>query len=88
MSKNIEEIVNKVIPEAPDYQSAGYCQGIDWARDLLKQALTEGKLVVPMSEENIMKVIRQYASDYEVDISTHRQFDLAKAIYKAKFNDK
>lgn len=84
--KNIEEIVNKIIPEAPDYQSAEYCQGIDWARDLLKQAITEGKLVVPMSEEEILKHFERYQEQHEeMNENSKLRAKCAKELYEAQF---
>lgn len=73
MSKNIEEIVESVLPY--DYK---YTSDYLHSRDLLKQALTEGKLVVPMSEEEIFKLLASKFYDLSVK-------DLAKAIYQTQF---
>jgi len=63
MSKNIEEIVDLVLPKEGIVEIASAAEKtmrrID--RDRLKQALTEGKLVVPMSEVELFKVLQQLA---------------------------
>ena len=51
MSKNIEEIVDEAMPKGTqDSNSVGFLAGVEFGRTCLKQALTEKKLVVPMSK--------------------------------------
>jgi len=77
MSKNIEEIVESVLPfhkmQTESHKTA--C-------DLLKQALAEKKLCVPLSEEEIREVIT-----FEAGLGASWTFScLAKAIHKAQFD--
>lgn len=88
MSKNIEEIVESVLPAGMvipiEDNDIGHPLGI--AKAMLKQALTKGKLVVPMSENQI----REMANDW-LALSLKESGGvngLAKRIYEAQFNDK
>ena len=87
MSKNIEEIVESVLPLCPK-------GGID--RIHLAQALTEKKLIQPLTLEAIKEKligqeiygIAEYDAENEVEyisISHKHADDLAKAIYERQF---
>jgi hypothetical protein len=84
MSKNIDEIVESVLPLRDQSVSSEYDEGAinqnDEDRESLKQALTEKKLVVPMSEEKIYLVLSN-AEAFE------SYKDLAKTIYQAQFKE-
>jgi len=55
MSKNIDEIVSEILPD--DYILGGASGIVQCCRGLLKQALTEKKLCVPLSVNQISKVL-------------------------------
>lgn len=79
MSKNIEDIVESVLPLCPK-------GGID--RIHLAQALTEKKLVVPMSEESIRKIIfdaMAWRGDERCFNEDQDSHTVAKAIYERQF---
>ncbi len=91
MSKNIDEIdrvVESVLPEqvyetVDDLNNGDQCEralyGYDFAQSQLKQALTEKKLCVPLSEEEILDIV------YEGMIHYRGNGGIAKAIYEAQF---
>jgi len=82
MSKNIEDIVESVLPEkmsiAFEYHEA-FCM-YQVARRSLKQALTEKKLVVPMSEEEIKILVGCEFNTYPKAV-----IRLAKKLYERQF---
>lgn len=82
MRTNIDEIVESVLPEfsyARFLSSAS--DGWYSSRALLKQALTEKKLCVPLSEEEIRRNIGGF---FTGGIAVYMG-GLAKAIYQAQF---
>jgi len=91
MSKNIEDIVNEILPQ--DFNSFPPIL----SRERLTQALAEGKLVVPLSEDAILKLINSAPKEYpffkgrqqpvKIPVWTvsNGEQELAKAIYQAQF---
>ncbi len=86
MSKNIEEIVNDISPipfiGSKNEQEQSINAGVNLANRAFKQALTEKKLCVPMSEESILKMIENHFNNGRWD------HELAEAIYQAQFGGK
>lgn len=89
MSKNIEDIVESVLPEqvyetVDDLNNGDQCEralyGYDFAQSQLKQALTEKKLVVPMSEEEIKILVGCEFNTYPKAV-----IRLAKKLYERQF---
>lgn len=77
MSKNIEEIVDFVMPKL---DSSSFREGIiirDADRKCLREALTEGKLVVPVSREKIKQIL----NDNDMENNVHK----AEALFQAQF---
>jgi thiamine phosphate synthase YjbQ (UPF0047 family) len=99
MSKNIDEIVEEILPMIAIYvKYVGdkvYVEDVQYeekslmnqatcnARTHLKQALTEKKLVVPLSEEKIFAVL--YSNDLSFEVSETRLRLVAEAIYERQF---
>lgn len=71
MSKNIEEIVESVLPLEDGWGCRAY------ERSKLKQALTEKKLVVPMSLETINDLVFKHFDRFDYGLSMN--------IYQAQF---
>lgn len=88
MSKNIDEIVKKVIPlketEAFEISEMFEIRANERnkCRDWLKQAITEKKLVVPMSENEIYTMIHSEIGACVISSPIER---IAKAIYERQF---
>lgn len=102
MSKNIEEIVEEILPliaiyvryvgdkvyvdDVQEHEKSLMNQATCNARTALKQALTEGKLVVPLRYEEIfiqIKATYLQKSDEMFGIVIWQE--MAKAIYEAQF---
>jgi hypothetical protein len=83
MSKNIDEIVNNLLHEPSYDQSEEFIRGVDVCRYYLKQALTEKKLVVPLSEDDIADLIVK--TKWKDGNGKVIALDLAKAIYERQF---
>lgn len=86
MSKNIEEIVGEIFPEDQFHtQENIYSDAVDDCRGALKQALTDKKLVVPMSEEDIEQAIYDIPEEYVDDFCDEHIKGISKAIYERQF---
>lgn len=87
MSKNIDEIALKIIPDG-EYWLDQSTDLVDVCRDLLKQALTEKKLCVPMSEEEILKHFERYQEQHdEMNENSKLRAKCAKELYEAQFKE-
>lgn len=86
MSKNIEEIVDSVIPKpCLDWNKTSIAERV-FCRDSLKQAITEGKLCVPLSEEEILKHFERYQEQHEeMNENSKLRAKCAKELYEAQF---
>ncbi len=101
MSKNIDEIdrvVESVLPKqvyetVDDLNNGDQCEralyGYDFAQSQLKQALTEKKLIRPLSEEAIEKIIGDIHYDLLGTGTPNGKFHskCAKAIYERQFKE-
>lgn len=96
MSKNIEEIVESVLPKRRPLRTSkrkyfdmdsGFNQGVSFCSIALTQAITEKKLVVPVSEEAIEKIIGDIHYDLLGTGTPNGKFHskCAKAIYERQF---
>jgi len=87
-AKKIEEVVEEILPEpSGEFYPQSYVDGFDYARFLVKKLLRSGKLVVPMTVEEIETVLKQFE---EHDDHTEQVFNFmlikqqAKAIHAAQ----
>ena len=86
MSKNIEEIVKSVLPERKSDSFTCFEEFYAYAnaRLNLKQALTEGKLVVPMSYQDIFSCLDKFVTVRET-LSSEDRNSIAEELYQAQF---
>lgn len=81
MSKNIDEIVDGVIPKpCLDWNTTSISERV-FCRDSLKQALTEKKLIRPLSENEILDIVCDGMTHYRGNKG------IAKAIYERQFKE-
>ena len=95
MIKNIDEIVDKVLPTLESLGQVNHYEfvnGVERDRELLRQALTEKKLVVPMSVESIKRIVIDKElmpsvceDSGQAEWSDGESEKLAKAIHQAQF---
>ncbi len=93
MSKNIEEIVDEVLPsnsvpvnhgQADFAASMGYYQANQYARERIKQAITEKKLCLPMSVDQLVVELNKFIiSAQGKSIASNRE--IAEHLYQAQF---
>lgn len=98
----VEEIVEEILPliaiyvryvgdkvyvdDVQEHEKSLMNQATCNARTALKQALTEGKLVVPMSEEEILKHFERYQEQHEeMNENSKLRAKCAKELYEAQF---
>jgi len=85
MSKNIDEIVSEILPD--DYILGGASGIVQCCRGLLKQAITDKKLFVPMSEEAIKELVVVHCLACDTEVWDGKIDAFAKAIYEEQFKE-
>jgi len=94
-----DKIVEEVLPDSFASGSDSYNAGFFGGRELLKQAIEQGRLIMPLSLEKIRECLIGKAiygiSDYDteeelehISINGKQADDLAAAIYQAQFKER